>query len=200
MYQLDDAPLDWLIQTLGPAMDLLEALDGGGLVIVCDPERGQDEAQHPLRLRRAARRADPPRRAQARRQPQHDRRRRERLGALMQRPCVRCGVLIASGSCCPAQDPVRRFRTTPGRGGSAQITRFRTAVLEAAGYQCEAIIDGLRCEETRDLQAHHLVGLREGGSNDPDNGVALSGPHHRLVERLPGSANPPLSRRRRAHT
>ena len=32
------------------------------------------------------------------------------------------------------------------------------------------------------LTAHHLIGLRDGGSNDPANGVALCGSCHAKVE------------------
>lgn len=94
------------------------------------------------------------------------------------RPCLRCGVLT-HGSYCPTHTP---SRVTPGRGSGTQIHRFRTAVMQAAGWQCQAIIDGRRCTEIVALQAHHVVPLREGGSNDASNGVALCGEHHRLIE------------------
>lgn len=101
----------------------------------------------------------------------------------MLRPCVTCGTLIRSGSYCARHDPVRRNRKTPGRGGGRAAARFRDAVLARAGWQCEAIIHGIRCERREGLEAHHVVPLRRGGTNDPiRNGVCLCPAHHRIVE------------------
>ena len=60
--------------------------------------------------------------------------------------------------------------------------RFRSAVLSAAGYRCQAVIAGKRCTVTgaRNLEAHHLDGVARG--NDPARGVALCPTHHALVE------------------
>jgi predicted restriction endonuclease len=56
-------------------------------------------------------------------------------------------------------------------------------VLLDAGGRCQAVIDGVRCNIWgAELEAHHVVGLRQGGANDPANGVALCRPHHRLAE------------------
>ena len=82
--------------------------------------------------------------------------------------------------------PRRPSRQTPGRGGGWQSSKLREAVLSRAGYRCEAIIGGLRCEELEGLQAHHLIPLRRGGTNDPANGVALCWRHHGMVERATG--------------
>jgi hypothetical protein len=96
------------------------------------------------------------------------------------RPCITCGRLIASGSRCPGHGG----RQTPGRGGGRAAQRFRDAVLTRAAYQCEAIINGIRCERREGLEAHHLIPLRKGGANDPiTNGVCLCPAHHRIVER-----------------
>lgn len=101
----------------------------------------------------------------------------------MLRPCVRCGVLVRGGSYCPRHPPKRRNRQTPRRGGGAAARRFRAAVLAKAGHRCEATIDGVRCEETEYLEAHHLRNVRDGGTNEAANGVALCRKHHRQVER-----------------
>jgi hypothetical protein len=100
------------------------------------------------------------------------------------RPCLRCGALTTDGSYCREHVPAGT-RQTPGRGSGGQAAAFRAAVLTHAGGRCEAIVNGKRCEVTdkRKLQAHHVHGLREGGSNDPWlNGVLLCTEHHRQVE------------------
>jgi 5-methylcytosine-specific restriction enzyme A len=57
-------------------------------------------------------------------------------------------------------------------------------VLVAAEYRCQAIENGTRCDVTDPalLEAHHLKPVRDGGTNDPSNGVALCRRHHRAVE------------------
>jgi predicted restriction endonuclease len=57
-------------------------------------------------------------------------------------------------------------------------------VLRRAGYRCQAVENGARCDVTgaENLHAHHITGLRVGGTNDPANGVALCRPHHGRVE------------------
>lgn len=101
-------------------------------------------------------------------------------------PCLTCGELTAGSYCDAHRANASSTRSTPGRGSSAQIARFRRAVLLLAGHRCEAVIDGERCAVTdpRVLEAHHVRGLRAGGTNDPaSNGVALCRAHHRQVER-----------------
>lgn len=98
-------------------------------------------------------------------------------------PCITCGVLVPTGtSYCPRHVP---DRITPGRGSGSTATKFRTAVLAKAGYRCEVVVDGVRCTATLHLEAHHVTGLREGGTNDPANGRAVCRRHHRMLERLP---------------
>lgn len=98
------------------------------------------------------------------------------------RPCLACGTLTDKSRCarCAAGRVTRR---TPGRTAPAA---FRSAVLADAGGRCQAIIAGQRCDvdDAAVLEAHHVVALRAGGSNTPDNGVALCRAHHRLAERL----------------
>ena len=52
---------------------------------------------------------------------------------------------------------------------------FRTAVLEAAGYECQ------RCGSLFDLEAHHFLPKSRGGEDDPANGICLCHSCHRGV-------------------
>jgi predicted restriction endonuclease len=56
-------------------------------------------------------------------------------------------------------------------------------VLAAAGHRCQFVDGhGSRCTTTTGLEAHHLRGLRQGGTNNPAaNGVAVCRKHHRMV-------------------
>lgn len=102
----------------------------------------------------------------------------------MLRPCLQCGVL-SNTSRCPRHGGASR--NTPGRRGGSTSTRYRAAVLAAAGCRCQFINDqGARCTATIGLEAHHQVGLRQGGSNDPAGGIALCRKHHGIVERSEG--------------
>ena len=99
--------------------------------------------------------------------------------------CITCGATIGRGkSYCPAHLPVSR--TAKARGNGTDRARFRRAVLAAAGNRCQAATDGRRCHITdaSQLEAHHLRALRDGGTNDPANGVALCTFHHRLLTRM----------------
>jgi 5-methylcytosine-specific restriction protein A len=98
------------------------------------------------------------------------------------RPCIRCGVLVESGSYCPRHQPVRRNRWNVTRGSGGQAAKFRRAVLQRAGYQCEAIENGLRCQAIEGLEAHHLIPLSKGGTDAVTNGVLLCRRHHRQIE------------------
>lgn len=44
------------------------------------------------------------------------------------------------------------------------------------------------CEAREGLEAHHLRPLAKGGTNTAANGIALCRKHHRIVERVTGSA------------
>jgi hypothetical protein len=52
----------------------------------------------------------------------------------------------------------------------------------AKPYRCTLVVDGVRCEATEQLVAHHRVPLHKGGSFDPAGGVTLCEPHHREVD------------------
>lgn len=97
--------------------------------------------------------------------------------------CLVCGATVPVGqSRCGRHRTGRATRRR--RGGGAGIERFRAAVLAAAGYQCEAIENGARCEVTgaRNLEAHHEVGVAAGGANAAENGRALCHAHHLAIE------------------
>lgn len=59
---------------------------------------------------------------------------------------------------------------------------WRAAVLQRAGYRCEAVEHGVRCgkaEPAHRLFADHVEERRDGGASlDPANGQALCGRHH----------------------
>ena len=96
--------------------------------------------------------------------------------------CIACGASIGRGkSYCRAHVPVSR--TAKARGNGTDRSRFRRAVLAAAGNRCQAVTDGRRCHITdaSKLEADHLRALADGGGNDPSNGVALCTFHHRLL-------------------
>ena len=61
---------------------------------------------------------------------------------------------------------------------------WRTAVLQRAGYRCEWVERGLRCERaapTHRLYADHVVERQDGGAAlDVANGQILCGQHHGL--------------------
>jgi hypothetical protein len=91
-----------------------------------------------------------------------------------------CGVLVENASHCPRH---YRRRITPGRTTKQQAA-FRQAVLLAAGGCCQAVENGVRCDVTSGLQAHHLERLADSRSYDPRKGVALCPHHHWMAERV----------------
>jgi hypothetical protein len=106
----------------------------------------------------------------------------EKRGAVVS-ACLACGKLIPrkAGAYCQAHVPVSR--TARARGSGAARERFRREVLAAAGGRCQAVEHGVRCIATDGLEAHHLRPLKDGGSNDPSNGVALCRSHHARLSR-----------------
>lgn len=106
----------------------------------------------------------------------------------MKRACA-CGRVIEIGAVrcasCEAQRPqpapVRNPTSWSQTRDRAKQARFRKQVLEAAGHQCQAEVNGVRCYMRGDtvLFAHHLV--RD--SWDASDGVALCRRHHRLVDK-----------------
>jgi hypothetical protein len=97
--------------------------------------------------------------------------------------CVLCGATVPVGqSRCGRHRTGRAARRR--RGGGAGIERFRAAVLKAAAYRCEAVVEGRRCEVTgaANLEAHHEVGVAAGGANAAENGRALCHAHQLAIE------------------
>ncbi len=103
---------------------------------------------------------------------------------MVARACLTCGRLNTGGaSYCARHNPERqRKRTTPGRTSTRQAG-FRDAVLRHANHQCEWVENGIRCQRSDHLQAHHLTPLIQTLSFDPADGVALCPPHHARAER-----------------
>jgi 5-methylcytosine-specific restriction endonuclease McrA len=94
------------------------------------------------------------------------------------RPCLTCGELSRGSYCERHTPPPWRGYRSPGRGSRTDAQRFRTAVLAKTGGRCAI------CGSTDRVVAHHVIGLAEGGSNDPEaNGLALCEAHHDELER-----------------
>jgi predicted restriction endonuclease len=96
--------------------------------------------------------------------------------------CIKCGKVSDQRRC-----PLHRGKHTgwsPERNRMAQA-RFRDTVLSNAGYRCEHMeTTGIRCPimGPRNLIAHHVTPLADGGSDDATNGQALCSIHHRTVD------------------
>ncbi len=90
------------------------------------------------------------------------------------RPCLNCGQLVKTPAsyCCHCDPSPDRYREKRGSGWAQGS--FRQAVLANAGHRCQ------RCGNTRNLEAHHVTPVAEGGSHHPDNGRALCRDCHGL--------------------
>jgi hypothetical protein len=107
-----------------------------------------------------------------------------KVGAVVS-TCLKCARTIPRGrSYCDACRP-DRSGSPAARGNGTTRRQFRYAVLDAAGFRCQAVVKGVRCPVTdvRGLEAHHRRALADGGSNDPSNGVCLCHAHHLLISR-----------------
>jgi len=82
----------------------------------------------------------------------------------------------------------RTVKPPPKRADPELLTeqhrKWRKAVLSRAGYRCEFIEKGRRCEKAAPrhrMFADHIVERRDGGAPlDPSNGQCLCGSHHTL--------------------
>ncbi len=93
--------------------------------------------------------------------------------------CLTCGART-KGSYCARHAP----RVNPARGSGPTRARFRRDTLAKTGGRCEL------CHSTDRVQAHHVIGLHEGGSNDPtSNGQPLCHTCHHITERNRTQAN-----------
>ena len=72
------------------------------------------------------------------------------------RLCPKCGADLARGERC-ARCEASRKRDTPGRRDAAG---FRRRTLALTGGRCA------RCGSTRNVQAHHVTPVVEGGAAD----------------------------------
>lgn len=95
----------------------------------------------------------------------------------------------------------RTARPEPKRADAELLTPehrdWRVAVMQRAGWRCEAIDHGVRCDKRSPghrLFADHVVERKDGGpAHDPLNGQALCGAHHQaktLAERARRMARP----------
>lgn len=98
-----------------------------------------------------------------------------RLTGMPLRPCLTCGTLSPRSRCQAHSTGNTSWNGTRDR--TAQ-RRFRQAVMQNAGHQCQATTNGQRCHGTTNLQAHHL----QPGDHNPTTGVALCRYHHRLLD------------------
>jgi hypothetical protein len=85
---------------------------------------------------------------------------------------------VKRGRCADHQRDAGRGAGWQGQRDRRAQARFRAAVVELFGGQCAAVINGVRCPETQDLQAHHLVP----GNDDPSTGALLCRAHHRALD------------------
>lgn len=74
-----------------------------------------------------------------------------------------CGQLTTNGARCRACGTFRQRRGIGGWDWNA----LRTAILIRDDYTCQG------CGGQERLQVHHRVPLMDGGSNDPENLIAL---------------------------
>jgi 5-methylcytosine-specific restriction enzyme A len=82
-----------------------------------------------------------------------------------------------------ARPPLREAKRADRELGTADHRAWRVAVKERAGYRCEWIEDGVRCEASQAngnaVLADHIVERQDGGALfDPSNGRCLCYPHH----------------------
>jgi predicted restriction endonuclease len=84
---------------------------------------------------------------------------------------------------CPTHGRNKNAPWSPNRNRASQA-RFRDQVLANAGNRCQAIDHGERCNVIgpRNLTAHHVIPLAQGGNDHPANGKALCDQHHRAID------------------
>jgi hypothetical protein len=98
------------------------------------------------------------------------------------RPCAKCGVRIPSGTYCPRCKPAAYTDPAPSeaarnaaqpyrQGYRANYWSGRRERLVIARGRCEVCGATLATKEQSGVawECHHVVALRDGGSNDPAN-------------------------------
>jgi 5-methylcytosine-specific restriction enzyme A len=78
--------------------------------------------------------------------------------------------------------PAREFKSRSVETNSSDHIRWRDVVMSRAGFRCQAIENGVRCDKRSPMHrlfADHIRELADGGAPlDPANGQALCGSHH----------------------
>lgn len=96
----------------------------------------------------------------------------------MQTSCLACGALIPTGGKGRCQAcTIKRHR--PGAARPYQTPewkRARTEALRQANHACT------RCGTSADLQVHHIIGLKAGGTHDQHNLQVVCRTCHPIVE------------------
>lgn len=96
----------------------------------------------------------------------------------MQTSCLGCGRLIPVGRKGRCDNCTLR-RSRPGAARPYQTPEWRRAraqALRAANHTCT------RCGTTTDLQVHHIIGLKAGGTHDQSNLQVVCRTCHPIVE------------------
>ena len=67
------------------------------------------------------------------------------------------------------------YKPTRSKNPRQIAKRLRNAVLKDAGYKCQH----KGCEQTKYLQVDHIISVKNGGTNQPENLQVLCGAHNR---------------------
>lgn len=89
-----------------------------------------------------------------------------------------CPEIATHGSRCEGHKrPPRPWR--PGRGSTRRWREIRKRILKRDEYQCTWLdADGNRCEETGELHVDHIIPVKLGGDDRPENLRVLCAKHN----------------------
>jgi len=76
-----------------------------------------------------------------------------------------CPEIATHGSRCQEH----KLNWRPGRGSTYKWRQIRKRILSRDGYRCTWTEDGERCEETGNLHVDHIVPVKHGGDDRPEN-------------------------------
>tara|TARA_B100001778_G_scaffold330827_2_gene334038 strand:- start:1352 stop:1726 length:375 start_codon:yes stop_codon:yes gene_type:complete len=104
----------------------------------------------------------------------------------MQKQCEACGEEFTisdyrsrrkkyCGSSCAAKVNNKK---RAGKRYSKRKQTFRQKLLDGFGHQC--MIED--CGYNKFVDAHHIIARKDGGSNDPENGILLCPNHHKEAD------------------